>query len=105
MLGGVLVPILGGVLSELGQHGGVALLEGVGDVLQEDQAEHDVLVLGGVHRAAQSVGHGPQLGLVAGRGAPVWSRLRAFSLLAGSSSRHAPGSPIAGVGLPAEIIA
>ena len=32
------------------------LLEGVGDVLEEDQAEDDVLVLGGVHVAAELVG-------------------------------------------------
>ena len=42
------------------------LLKGVGDVLQEDQPQHDVLVLGGVHAAAQGVGHPPQLVLVAG---------------------------------------
>ena len=41
------------------------LLEGVGDVLEEDQAEDDVLVFGGVHAAAQRVGHLPELGLVA----------------------------------------
>jgi hypothetical protein len=34
---------------------GVLLLEGVGDVLEEDEAEADVLVLGGVHTAAQRV--------------------------------------------------
>ena len=37
----------------------MALLEGVGDVLEEDQTEHDVLVLGGVQAAAQGVGHAP----------------------------------------------
>ena len=36
------------------------LLEGVGDVLEEDQAEDDVLVLGGVHVAAQRVGGVPE---------------------------------------------
>ena len=36
------------------------LVEGVGDVLEEDQAEDEVLVLGGVHRAAQLVGGLPQ---------------------------------------------
>ena len=40
----------------LGLELGVLLLEGVGDVLEEDQAEDDVLVLGGVHVAAQGVG-------------------------------------------------
>ncbi len=33
------------------------LLERVGDVLEEDEAEDDVLVLGGVHGTAQGVGH------------------------------------------------
>ncbi|CFL20962.1 Uncharacterised protein [Burkholderia pseudomallei] len=37
-----------------------ALVERIGDVLQENQAEHDVLVLGGIHRRAQFVGCGPQ---------------------------------------------
>jgi hypothetical protein len=40
-------------------------LEGVGDVLEEDQAEDNVFVLGGVHAAAQGIGHPPQLGLIA----------------------------------------
>ena len=39
----------------------VALLEGVGDVLEEDEAQDDVLVLGGVHVVAQRVGRGPEL--------------------------------------------
>ena len=34
--------------------------EGVGDVLDEDEAEHQVLVLGGVHVGAQLVGGGPE---------------------------------------------
>ena len=37
-----------------------ALVEGVADVLQEDQAEHDVLVLGRIHRRAQLVGRRPE---------------------------------------------
>ena len=45
---------------------GVPLLEGVGDVLEEDQAQDDVLVLRRVHGAPQRVGHAPQLGLVSG---------------------------------------
>ncbi len=52
----------------LGLELGVLLLEGVGDVLEEDQAEDDVLVLGGVHAAAQRVGHLPELGFVADGG-------------------------------------
>jgi len=51
-LGDVLVAVLGGFLAffslELVVQGG----EGVADVLQEHQAEHDVLVLGGVHVTA-----------------------------------------------------
>jgi len=35
-----------------GQQRGVLLLEGIEDVLQEQQAEADMLVLGGVHAAA-----------------------------------------------------
>jgi hypothetical protein len=34
--------------------------EGVGDVLDEDEAKHEVLVLGGVHVGAQLVGGGPE---------------------------------------------
>ena len=49
----------------------VPLLEGVRDVLEEDQAEHDVLVLGRIHRAPERVRHRPQLRLVTGRGAAV----------------------------------
>jgi enoyl-CoA hydratase/carnithine racemase len=46
-------------LSTRGLELGVLLLEGVGDVLEEDQPEDDMLVLGGVHAAAQGVGHPP----------------------------------------------
>ena len=63
-LGGVLVPVLGGLFTPSVQHQRVALLEGVGDVLEEDEAEDDVLVLGGVHAAAEGVGHAPELGAV-----------------------------------------
>ena len=49
----------------------VGLLEGVGDVLEEDQAQDDVLVLGGVHAAPQRVGHPPQLGPVVRNAAVV----------------------------------
>jgi hypothetical protein len=62
----VLVRILGiGAFRALGFEMSVLLLEGVGDVLEEDEAEHDMLVLGCVHAAAQSVSHLPQLGLIA----------------------------------------
>ena len=36
-------------------------LEGIGNVLEEDEAEHDVLVLGGVHVPAELVGGSPEL--------------------------------------------
>src|SRR2546428_1037254 len=34
-------------------------LEGVGDVLEKDQPEHDVFVLGRIHAAAQRIRHPP----------------------------------------------
>ena len=71
VFGNVFVAVLRGFLPPLSQHRRVALFEGVRDVLQEDDAEHDVLVLGGIHRAAKRIGHRPQLGLVAGGGAAV----------------------------------
>ena len=46
-------------------------LEGVGDVLEEDEAEDDVLVLRRVHVVAQTIGHLPELGLEAEVGAGV----------------------------------
>ena len=61
-LGEVLVPVLGGLFTPFGEHRRVALLECVGDILEKDQTEDDVLVLGGVHAAAQGVGHPPQFG-------------------------------------------
>jgi hypothetical protein len=39
------------------------LLERIGDVLQENQAEHDVLILRRVHVVAELVGSEPELGL------------------------------------------
>ena len=72
VLGPILVGVLRiGSLVLLGLESGVHLLEGVGDVLEEDEPENDVLVLGRIHRAAQSVGHAPQFGLVARRGALI----------------------------------
>jgi hypothetical protein len=38
----------------------MALLEGVGNVFEEDEAEDDVLVVGGVHVAAELVGGLPE---------------------------------------------
>jgi hypothetical protein len=78
-LGAVLVGVLGvSALGLLGQQRGVLLLEGVGDVLQEQQAEADVLVLGGVHAAAQGIGHLPELGFVADVGGGRALRLGHF---------------------------
>ena len=54
---------------------GVLRLEGVGDVLQEDQAEDDVLVLRRVHIVAEAVGHLPQLGLEAKVGTSLRFRI------------------------------
>ena len=45
--------------------------EGVGNVFKEDQAEGDVLVVAGLHVAAQLVGGGPEGGLEAEIGSPV----------------------------------
>jgi hypothetical protein len=47
----VLVALIGKAAGQLGATGG----EGVGDVLEEDKAQHDVLVLGGVHVGTQLV--------------------------------------------------
>ena len=54
-----------GPLGPFGVELGVLLLEGVGDVLQEDQAEDDVLVLGRVHVVAELVGGQPEFALEA----------------------------------------
>ena len=70
--GAVLVRILRvGALRLLRFEFGVLGLEGVGDVLEEDQAEDDVLVLGRVHVVAERVGGGPELGLEAEVGGVV----------------------------------
>jgi hypothetical protein len=37
------------------------LLEGIGDVLEENESEDDMLVLGSVHAAAQRIGSAPEL--------------------------------------------
>ena len=48
--------------------------EGIGDVLEKDQAQNDVLVLGRVHVVAQRVGGGPELSFEAEVGAGVFIR-------------------------------
>ena len=51
---------------------GVQALEGVGDVAQEDQAEDDVFVFGGVDVFAQFVGRFPELGFEGFFGVADW---------------------------------
>jgi hypothetical protein len=59
--GPVLVRVLRiGSLVLLGYEPGVLLLEGVGDIFEEDQAEYNVFILGGVHVGAERVGGLPQ---------------------------------------------
>jgi hypothetical protein len=70
----VLVAVLGVgalVVALAGEQLGVMLVEGVGDVLEEDQAEDDVLVFCRVHVVAELVGGEPELGLEAEVGAGV----------------------------------
>ena len=94
VLGPVLVRVLRvGALVLLRDEAGMPLLEGVGNVLEEDQPEDDMLVLGRVHRAAQGVGHLPELGLIARRGTAGRPRRRILPLLPRSSPRHAPPHP------------
>jgi hypothetical protein len=74
----VLVGVLGfGSFRTLRLKFGVLRLEGVGDVLEEDQAENDVLVLGRIHVVAQGIGRCPELGLEpeVGGGSLLGSRL------------------------------
>jgi hypothetical protein len=67
-----------GALVLLGLKLRVLRLKSVGDVLEEDQAEDDVLELAGVHAAAQGVGHPPQLSLVADVGGRAVIRFCSF---------------------------
>src|SRR5574337_2047849 len=60
VVGGVGQVEVGGRVGEFRREGRAALVEGVGDVLEEDEAEDDVLVLGGVHAGTQLVGGGPE---------------------------------------------
>ena len=60
--GAVLVRVLGvGPVGPLGFKFGVLRLKGVGDVLEEDQPQDDMLVLRRVHVVAQRVGRRPEL--------------------------------------------
>ena len=89
-LGTVLVGVFGvGAVDDLLLQLRVGLLEGIGDVLEEDQAEDDVLVLGGVHAAPEGVGHLPQLGPVVRDGTvAARSRVRVGAFPSPSCRRH-----------------
>ena len=67
-----------GTLGLLRDELGVLGLERVRDVLEEDQPEDDVLVLGRVHVVAQRVGHLPELRFVPDGRAVRRARLRAL---------------------------
>ena len=70
----VFVGVLGigpGILALARREQGVVFLEAVGDVLEEDEAQDDVLVLGGVHVVAQLVSGEPELLLKAEVGGGV----------------------------------
>lgn len=69
-LGGVLIPVFLEALA-FGHQLLMFLLELVRDVLQEDEPQHDVLVLGGVYVAAQFIGGLPDLLLEAYLGGVV----------------------------------
>ena len=66
----------------------VQLLKGVGDVLEEDEAEDDVLVLGGVHAAPKGVGQPPELGFVTCQSAAARFGVRAGGSPSLWHSRH-----------------
>ena len=60
----VLIAVLGvGALRLQGDQLNMTLIKGVGDVLEEHQAEHDMLVLSGVHVPPQLVRRRPQRGV------------------------------------------
>ena len=70
VLGAVLVGVFGiGAVGDLGEELLAACLERIGDVLQEDESQDDVLVLGRVEVASQLVGSGPERLLEAQPGA------------------------------------
>ena len=104
--GAILVRVLRvGALGLLPRETGMRLFKGVGDVFQEDEAEHDVFVFRGVHRAAEGISHLPEFGFVACNGTrPSGTSARARRLHVGvgagvfpSFSRHgrflSPGLP------------
>ena len=62
------------VVALTGDELGAVLLEGVGNVFKEDEAEDDVLVLRRVHVIAQLVSSEPELGLEANGGGRLRGR-------------------------------
>jgi len=87
VLGPVLVRIPRvGALVALGLEPGVYFIKRVGDVVEEDQPQNDMLVLGDVHRAAQRVRHLPELSLVADVGGGFVLRSRVPRASSHSSS-------------------
>jgi hypothetical protein len=75
VLGLVFVRVLGigsGVVALTGEELGAVLLEGVGDVFEEDEAKDDVLVFRRVHVVPQLIGREPELGLEAEVGGGVF---------------------------------
>lgn len=57
-----------GVVAGAGFEAGAHFFEGVGDVFEEDEAEDDVFVLGGVHIIAEFIGGEPEFGFEADDG-------------------------------------
>jgi len=75
---------------------GVLGLKRVADVLEEDQPEHDVLVLGRVHVVAEGVGRLPELGFeaIGGAGGAGGGGVSAGRGAAGSGSAWAQVPPL-----------
>ena len=62
---GIGAGVVAGVRVLAGDELGVMFVEGIGDVLEKDQAEDDMLVFRSVHVVAQLVGGEPELGFKA----------------------------------------
>ena len=89
--GEILVFVLGigaGVVALTGDELGMVLFETVGDVLQEDKAEDDVLVLGRVHVVAKLVSGEPQFPLKADIGRGVLGGRRGGGFLGAGHERY-----------------
>ena len=72
-----------GALAALRFELGVFGLERVRDVFEKNQAEHDVLVLGRIHVAAEFVGSEPELGFEADVGGVIAGGGESFGFSAG----------------------